>query len=1026
MQKYNHKEIEQKWQKFWQENKTFEVDNNFDAKNKFYALIEFPYPSGQGLHVGHPRPFTAMDVISRKKRMQGYKVLFPIGFDSFGLPTENYAIKTGRHPADITKENIENFTRQLKALGFSFDWSRQINTADPCYYKWTQWIFLQFFKKGLAYKKNMPINWCTSCKIGLANEEVVNGCCERCGGTVIKKDKEQWMLAITDYAESLLKGLEEVDYLPQIKTQQKNWIGKSQGAEIKFKIKGTDLDLEVFTTRPETIFGATYMVIAPEHSLVKELANKIENFEEVEKYIESARLKSELERTDLQKHKTGIELKGIKAINPATGEEIPVWIADYVLLTYGKGAIMSVPAHDERDFDFAKKYNLEIKCIIKPNIHKLDENVYPKQENIDKQLILQKILQGELCYTGKDNDDFLINSDFLNDLSVPEAKQKIINWLEENNIGKKKVNYKLRDWVFSRQRYWGEPIPLVYCEKCAQKKPKVLIIHGFADNSTKNWFPWLKQILEQKGFEVIVPDMPDSLSPDFDKWMQELENLGLEKNDKLFIVGHSLGGFIAQHFILKNKLKVESLILVAPAIKNLEWDILEDKYHDFADFNVIKKFLNNDVNYTELKDLANKIIVYLSDNDPFIPFEKTQKIYQDINAEVIKLKNCAHFNFSEFKEILESFPDKERLNLGWFALDESELPLELPEVEKYEPTDTGESPLSKITDWVNVKCPKCGGPARRETDTMPNWAGSSWYYLRYMDSKNDSALASWNAMSFWGPVDWYNGGMEHVVLHLLYSRFWNHFLFDIGVVPFKEPYKKRTAHGMILAKGGEKMSKSKGNVVNPDEMVERFGADALRTYIMFMGPFDQAVEWDTNGLIGVRRFLDRVWNLQDKVVLDFQDKKEVIVNLHKTIKKVSEDIDKMHFNTAVSAMMEFVNLLYKQEKFSESVYKDFIKLLSPFAPHICEEIWNRFSNEMQSLAYESWPEYKQELCEQESVKIVIQVNGKVRDNIEVKKDLSDDELKQIVLSQKKIKKYIQDKQIKKFIIVKNRLVNIVV
>jgi leucyl-tRNA synthetase len=841
MNQYDPKKIEAKWQEYWDKNHTFEVKED-SKKQKFYSLIEFPYPSGEGLHVGHPRPFTAMDVVSRKKRMEGYNVLFPIGFDAFGLPTENFAIKTGKPPAEVTKKNIANFTRQLKMLGFGFDWSRVVDTTDPKYYKWTQWIFLQFYKHGLAYKKNQPINWCLSCKIGLANEEVVDGKCERCGGQVEKRNKEQWMLAITKYAESLLEGLKEVDYIERARVQQENWIGRSEGARVIFNVIPTEpggrveeslnernkkqetrnKTIEVFTTRPDTLFGATYMVLAPEHPLLANSSEFIANRKEVDKYVQQAKKKSDLERTELQKEKTGVELQGIKAINPVNGEELPIFVADYVLSGYGTGAIMAVPAHDERDFEFAKKFKLSIREVVKPEaLDYLPQNA----QNIAAGATGVIKIESD-CFAG---EGVAVNSGFINGLSTKEAKEKMINWLEEKGLGKREVNYKLRDWVFSRQRYWGEPIPLVYCEKC----------------------------------------------------------------------------------------------------------------------------------------------------------------------------------------------------VGWVPLPESELPLELPKVEKYQPTDTGESPLSAIEDWVNTTCPKCGGPAKRETDTMPNWAGSSWYFLRYMDPKNNKELASEDKMKYWGPIDWYNGGMEHTVLHLLYSRFWNQFLFDIGVVPFKEPYKKRTSHGMILAKGGEKMSKSRGNVVNPDEMVEKFGVDALRAYIMFMGPFDQAVEWDTNGLVGVRRFLERVWALQERIVE--RNKKQETRNkaidafLHKTIKKVTEDIDEMRFNTAIAKMMELVNEMMKEESVSSDQYSVLVRLLQPFAPHICAELWEKYGKgEM------VWPKYDPAKIVEDEITIVVQVNGKVRDELKVAVDISEEEVKKLALASEKVQKWLDGKEPKKVIYVKGKLVSVVV
>jgi leucyl-tRNA synthetase len=809
MEKYNPKDIEAKWQKYWEENQTFKVTED-QSKEKFFSLVEFPYPSGEGLHVGHPKSYSAMDVIGRKRRAQGQNVLYPIGFDAFGLPTENFAIKTGRQPSEVTAKNIANFTRQLKSLGFAFDWSRVVDTTDPTYYKWTQWIFLQLYKHGLAYKKNQPINWCPKDKTGLANEEVVGGCCERCGTAVEQRDKEQWMLAITKYADSLLEGLKDVDYIPQARTQQENWIGRSEGAEIIFPLRGIigqDDDkhsVTVFTTRPDTIYGVTFLAISAE--LAKSWVNVgWHASEEVKTYIENT-LKEQVGGVeDGEKEKTGVNA-GIVAVNPVNNEQVPVWITNYVMGGVGTGAIMGVPAHDERDFDFARKFGLEIKEVISG---------------------------GNILETAYTKDGLIVNSDFLNNLNTKEATEKIIAYLEETQIGKRKVNFKLRDWVFSRQRYWGEPIPLVHCENCK----------------------------------------------------------------------------------------------------------------------------------------------------------------------------------------------------GWIPLPEDQLPLTLPPVEKYEPTDNGESPLAVITDWINTTCPSCGGPARRETDTMPNWAGSSWYFLRYTDPKNNTTFASPEALKYWMPVDLYNGGMEHVVLHLLYSRFWNQFLYDIGVVPTKEPYKRRTSQGMILASDGQKMSKSRGNVINPDEMVDQFGADSLRTYIMFMGPFDQAVSWDTNGLVGVKRFLERVWNLQEKVnsstTVGMTDSSEIIAMLHQTIQKVSEDIEEMHFNTAVSQMMQLVNDLTKQESISKETYIVLIKLLAPFAPHISEELWNHLGGQG-SVSFASWPVYDANLAKETCITIVVQVNGKVRDSFEVSPDISENDAKQKALSCENTIKYLEGKEPKKIIYVKGKLVSIVV
>ena len=802
---YNFKEIEKKWQNKWEKEGTFYAKKDY-KKKKWYGLIEFPYPSGQGLHVGHPRSYTALDIIARKRRLQGYNVLFPIGFDAFGLPAENYAIKTNVHPKITTEKNIAHFTDQLKSLGFSFDWSRVINTTDPDYYKWTQWIFIQLYKHGLAYKATMPINFCTGCKVGLANEEVVNGVCERCGSPVIQKEKSEWMLKITEYAQRLIDDLDDVDYLEKIKVQQKNWIGRSEGAEVKFKIADSSYELVVYTTRPDTLFGTTYMVIAPEHELIKKFADKITNLDEVKDYQKKAALKSDFERSEINKDKTGIEIKGIKAINPLTNKEIPIWISDYVLSSYGTGAIMAVPAHDSRDFEFATKFGLPIVQVVKPN----------SGEDID----LSKEAFTDVA-TG-----ILVNSGFLNGLSVSAAKKKVIKYLEDNKIGHKKVNYKLRDWVFSRQRYWGEPIPMVYCEHC-----------------------------------------------------------------------------------------------------------------------------------------------------------------------------------------------------GWQPIDEKDLPLKLPEVKDFLPGENGESPLAKQTDWINTTCPKCGGPAKRETDTMPQWAGSSWYYLRYMDPHNNDCLASKKDLEYWSPVDWYNGGMEHTTLHLLYSRFWHKFLYDIGVVPTKEPYAKRTSHGMILGTNGEKMSKSKGNVINPDDIVNEFGADTFRVYEMFMGPFDQTAAWSMDSIRGCGKFLDRVWNMQDFFVDGDTFTKETDKMMNKAIKKVSDDIEEMKFNTCISTFMTMVNEFYKLKRINKAEFKTFLTLLNPFAPHITEEL-NKLIGFKEDISTYEWPSYDESKTIDNEIDLPIQVNGKLRANIKIVLDESEDSVKEKALAS--VQNRVDGKTIVKVIYVKNRICNIVV
>ena len=800
--KYDHKQVEKKWQDIWDEKQCFCAENDSD-KEKFYALVEFPYPSGQGLHVGHPRSYTALDIVARKKRMQGYNVLYPMGWDAFGLPTENFAIKNHVHPAEVTKKNIARFKSQLKSLGLSFDWSREINTTDPSYYKWTQWIFLQLFKKGLAYKKEMSVNWCTSCKCVLANEEVVNGVCERCGSEVVHKTKSQWMLAITKYAQRLIDDLDDVDYIERVKIQQRNWIGRSTGAEVDFKTTEGDT-LTVYTTRPDTLFGATYMVISPEHPMIEQWADKLNNIEDIRAYREESARKSDFERTELNKDKTGVKLDGVAAINPVNGKQIPIFVSDYVLMGYGTGAIMAVPAHDDRDWEFAKKFGCEIIEVVSGG------------EDVQK-----------AAFTAKDETGILVNSDFLNGKTVKDAIPAMIEWLGEKGIGHAKVQYKLRDWVFSRQRYWGEPIPIVKCDKC-----------------------------------------------------------------------------------------------------------------------------------------------------------------------------------------------------GYVALPEDQLPLELPNVTSYEPTDNGESPLAHMTDWVNTTCPCCGGPAKRETDTMPQWAGSSWYFLRYMDPHNDKALASPEALKYWSPVDWYNGGMEHTTLHLLYSRFWHKFLYDIGVVPTKEPYAKRTSHGMILGENGEKMSKSRGNVVNPDEIVDTYGADTMRLYEMFIGDFEKAAPWSPKSIKGCRRFLERVWALADKVQDGdaYSEQHEVLMN--RTIKKVGEDADNLKANTAIAALMTMLNEFY-DKGVNKAEYKTFLALLNPFAPHITEELWQQMG-ETGLLSVAPWPTYDEAKTVESMVELAVQVNGKLKCTIKLAVDADKQTAIDTALAEEKVQHAIEGKQIVKQIVVPGKIVNLVV
>ena len=799
---YNYAQIEKKWQDIWDEKQTFAAKDDYSLP-KFYGLVEFPYPSGQGLHVGHPRSYTAIDIVCRKKRLEGYNVLYPMGWDAFGLPTENFAIKNHIHPAEVTKKNIANFKRQLKSLGFSFDWSREINTTDPSYYKWTQWIFLQLYKKGLAYKKKMSVNWCTSCKCVLANEEVVNGHCERCGSDVIHKEKSQWMLKITDYAEKLLEGLDDVDFIERVKTQQRNWIGRSYGTQVKFSTNIGDT-FEVFTTRADTLFGVTYMVMSPEHPLIQKWADKITNMDEVSAYKREAAKKSDFERTELAKDKTGVKINGVTAINPVNGKEIPIFIADYVLISYGTGAIMAVPAHDTRDWEFAKKFNLPIIEVVAGG------------EDVQKAPYTE-------CAAGK-----LVNSGFLDGMSVEEAKKAIQNWLKERNLGELKTNYKLRDWVFSRQRYWGEPIPIVHCEKC-----------------------------------------------------------------------------------------------------------------------------------------------------------------------------------------------------GYVPLPESELPLVLPNVDSYEPTDNGESPLAKMTDWVNTTCPHCGGPAKRETDTMPQWAGSSWYFLRYCDPHNDKELASPEALKYWTPVDWYNGGMEHTTLHLLYSRFWHKFLYDIGAVPTPEPYAKRTSHGMILGENGEKMSKSRGNVVNPDEIVRDYGADTMRLYEMFIGDFEKAAPWSQSSIKGSKRFLDKIWALSDKLTDGDDYRPELESAFHRTIKKVTEDIEGLKMNTAIAALMSLLNDIQSQGGINRAEFKTYLILLNPFAPHITEELWQQ-AGFKGMLNEAEWPAYDESKCADSTVEIAVQVNGRIKARINVAADITAADAIAAAKREGAVAELTEGKSIVKELYVPKKLVNIVV
>lgn len=991
MSKYNPAEIEKKWQNVWQNQEIFKTTED-PSKKKFYALVEFPYPSGAGLHVGHIRPFTAMDVIARKRRMQGENVLYPMGFDAFGLPTENFAIKTGRPPAEVTAENIATFTRQLKAAGFSFDWSRVVDTTDPTYYRWTQWIFLQFFKHGLAYKKNQPINWCPKDKIGLANEEVVNGCCERCGTAVEKRNKEQWMLRITAYADSLLKGLKDVDYIPQAKTQQENWIGKSEGAKVLFALKVTGQpdgrhSVNVFTTRPDTIFGVTFLAVSPE------LANNWikagwQTSDEVKKYITEVLATRTVAATREEQEKTGVNA-GIKAVNPVTKEEIPVWITNYVLGEVGTGAIMGVPAHDERDFDFAKKFGLPIKEVVEPLFKKTDgvdavrTDVPFKERQAAVAIVKHWAEDKYLCFKWKKTDwrGFVIGGIEPGEHAIATAQREIV---EETGYTSAKFVRKLGGVVHAQfyqmvknenrfAHFQGLLFELTDGNRIetTQEEKDIQDLHWVSKNEVEQFLSWVKD-------------------------MRLLWNRVLKEEP--------YGG----EGILANSGEFTGLATEEARKKVVAW----------LEANRVGSY---EVQF-KLRDWVFSRQRYWGEPIPLVYCAPCADRVKKTAAE--KLPPVQHIQNSAFPIQDAGYSWGEILNPGWFPLAEDQLPLKLPEVKKYEPTDTGESPLSALESWVQTTCPKCGGAAKRETDTMPNWAGSSWYFLRYLDPRNNEQLASPEKMKYWMSVDWYNGGMEHTVLHLLYSRFWNQFLCDIGVVPTREPYQKRTSHGLILAKGGEKMSKSKGNVVSPDEVIEQYGADTLRTYVMFMGPFDQPVEWDTNGLIGVRRFLDRVWGLQGKVTRD-AEKDEVVSLMHRAIKKISEDIEEMHFNTAIAALMELVNDLTKQEKIGELLYQDLLKLLAPFAPHIAEELWEIVGGG-KALAYAAWPVYDLNLAKVSELTIAIQINGKVRDTITVPAKTPEEEIKKLVLASEKVQKWLEGKEPKKVIYVKGKLVSVVV
>lgn len=1007
---YNPKEVEAKWQKKWEQDRMGSAAD-FAVAEKNYLLVEFPYPSGEGLHVGHPRSYTAMDVVARKRRAEGKNVLYPIGFDAFGLPSENYAIKTGIHPSQTTKKNIATFTKQLKSLGLSFDWSREVSTTDPAYYKWTQWIFLQLYKRGLAYKAKININWCESCKIGLANEEVVGGVCERCGGKVVKKEKSQWIIKITEYADRLISDLDNVDYLPKIKTQQVNWIGRKEWIDIDYAVANTDLTLTVSTTRPDTNFGATFIVLAPEHPLLPRIFKYVSSQKQAElkKYINQAKSKSELERIAEGRAKTGVDT-GLWVVNRLNNAKLPILVADFVLSTVGTGAVVGVPGHDLRDFQFAKAMKLPIKRVV-------------VGADGDKSEIKQ---EGQV----QEEDGVMINSGFLNGVPIKQAIGKMMDFLEKKGWGRRTVRYNLRDWVFSRQHYWGEPIPMVYCEECAKRRPRVLLVHGIGGQGGQGWFASAKRELEKKGYEVLAPDLPNTMTPKPQEWQEALLKQDIKQGDKVIIIAHSLGGPAALQYIEQARIEIAKLILVAPAGQSIDFANLAKQGFAEEQLSSIKEFVSVKLDLNKIKQYCPNIELFYSNDDPYIP----QQIIAELRPLVFKnnlFDRLGHFSQESGKElyleIMERVPKASELNPGWQPLPASELPLTLPEVKKYQPTDTGESPLSSIRKFVETTCPICGSSARRETDTMPNWAGSNWYFLRYADPHNNRELADKKKLTYWLPVDWYNGGMEHTTLHLLYSRFVYKFLWDIGAVPENcgsEPYRKRTSHGMILGEGGEKMSKSRGNVVNPDDMVKEYGADALRVYEMFMGPFDQAIPWSTEGLIGVRRFLDRVWKFSGSVKEDVAIDDRLERKLHQTIKKVSEDIETMGYNTAVSALMIMLNEMEAQSVVATSVYCQFLQLLWPFAPHLASELY--FNLTGTDIARAPWPQFAKTKIAEKEVEIIFQVNGKVRGKITMPVGASEEEAKKAAEKNANVKKHLAGKKTIKVIYVPNRLINFVV
>jgi leucyl-tRNA synthetase len=961
MKEYNPSKIESKWQKYWEKNESNKAQDS--GKEKYYFLIEFPYPSAEGLHVGHPRSYTAIDILARKRRMEGQNVLFPIGWDAFGLPAENYAIKTGTHPRIKTEENIKNFTRQLKSLGYSFDWSREINTTDPAYYKWTQWIFLQLFKKNLAYKAKIDINWCISCNVGLANEEVVDGKCERCGGEVIRKEREQWMLKITEYADRLLSDLDNVDYLEKIKKQQSDWIGKSYGAQVVFKIKSSTMlkgehmyDLPVYTTRPDTLFGATYMVVAPEHELIEKFADQIDNYKDVKDYVEQTKHKSEQERLNLEKTKTGVELHGLKAINPVNDEEIPVFMADYVLTSYGTGAIMAVPSHDERDYEFAKKFNLDIRPVISPDLGSIDID-----DNINQMFSLIKEITDKF---EKEKIKIWFNGTF----GVAGYFEKIFTYPADVDCGVLENDFDKANEIFEKMGY----------ELIEEKENKKFKHNIYKKNNLTVEIGTFDHDLGDNKAEVagVKYSIPDA------KWLSECYKITATKERR------------------KGQNDLDRAIfldLIAGKVPDKAWD---------GNGTLINSDFLNGLNVQQATDKIND---WLEGKE--FGFRKTNYKLRDwvfsrqrYWGEPIPIVNCPH--------------------CGYVPVEEKDLPVILPEVKKYQTAESGDSPLALIDEWVNVPCPKCGSDAKRETDTMPQWAGSSWYFLRYIDPQNKKALADKKLLKYWTPVDWYNGGMEHTTLHLLYSRFWHKFLYDIKVVPTSEPYAKRTSHGFILGEDGEKMSKSRGNVVNPDDVVKEYGADTFRVYMMFMGPFEQATPWSTQGVVGVSRFIEKVWQVGQNLDKTKRGNEDDLVRLtHKTIKQISQQTESLDMNTCISAFMILIKK-YQEEGCNQEIFEMFLKMFAPFAPHLSEELWQQLGHKS-SILKETWPSYDRSLIKESVNEIPVQINGKVRAKVMVTEDMDEAAVKKLALADENVKKWLNDKDVKKFIYIKDKIINIV-